>query len=391
VNHPAVLLDPGDEVVADVAAEDGAARARVVRALAWAAVTGPPAVANPLADLLLDRVLDHEGPFAAAAERAGSTAIPAVLTSAAQADLRLLQRLSQSSPQHEAAGPGALGDARAALKQAVTGRADWGEAAADLAAFFARLGAGALNRYRVFRWDSGLHPVPEPDPITLADLVGYESQRGLLAANLEAFVRGRSANNALLYGDRGSGKSATVKALAAAHRLEDLRLVEVARERLADFPALATALRHRPARFLLLVDDLAFEEGEVSYAGLKSLLQGGVEAQPPNVLLYATSNRRHLVREDFADRAAGPNTGAGEIHVSDSFQEKLSLSDRFGLRVLFLAPDEKGYLEVARHIARRRGLPVDGEFDAAARRWCLTHNARSCRTARQFVDARAGS
>ena len=386
-----VLLDPDDPVVAAATSSDERARASLTRALGWASLAGSAAAEDPVADLLIERVLDHEGPFTAAAERGSPEGMSPGLLAAAADDLRSLQRVVEAVA-HPREGRGPAQGPRAALKRSLAGRADWGKGVSELAAYLHRYGGGPLGRARVFRWEGALVPVPSPDPVTVEDLVGYEAERGPLLANLAKFVNGMPANNALLFGDRGAGKSVTVKALAARFPMEHLRLVEVARDRLAEFPHITSSLRDRPARFLLFVDDLSFEEGEVHYAALKTLLEGGVEAQPPNVLLYATSNRRHLVRETKGDRRQ-PNLGddAAEIHVSDSFQEKLSLSDRFGLRVLFVAPDQETYLHICRELARRRGVDVAPErLDAEALMWCRRHNARSCRTARQFVDDLAG-
>jgi len=166
--------------------------------------------------------------------------------------------------------------------------------------------------------------------------------------------------------------------------MDRLRLVEVSRDHLHSFPDIADALAPRPARFLLFVDDLSFEEGEVHYAALKTVLEGGVESQPANLLLYATSNRSHIVRESHADRAGA---GSSEVHISETFQEKMSLSDRFGLRVLFLSPDQPMYLRICTELARRRGISLSRQVvEERALLWCRRHNARSCRTARQFVD-----
>lgn len=381
--HPAVLLDPDDPVFRDANSADDGARARLQRTLAWASARGEPTLADPLADLLLGRVLDHEGPFALAAERAGAEEIDSGLLAAAATDLQMLQRAARRLSL-TLGRPDTKDDPRSEVKRKIASRADWGDAVTVLAAHLHRYGAGVLGRSRVFRWDGSLLPVAAPDPVTLDDLIGYEEERALLSANLDAFVAGRPANNALLYGDRGTGKSSTVKALGAAFPMDTLRLLEITREQLGGFREIADRLRDRPARFLVLLDDLSFEEldeGGTHIAALKSMLEGGAGIQPRNVLLYVTSNRRHLIREDLADRR-----GAGEVHVSDTFQEKLSLSDRFGLRVLYLSPDQGSYLRICRGIAERRGLEVGESFDADALLWCRRHNARSCRTARQFVD-----
>ncbi|MCL6635108.1 MAG: ATP-binding protein [Peptococcaceae bacterium] len=198
------------------------------------------------------------------------------------------------------------------------------------------------------------------------------------------------ANNVLLYGDRGTGKSSTVKALLNHYRDRGLRLVEVAKGDLNGFALIARQLRDRPQRFIIFVDDLSFEESEVAYKELKAVLEGGLESRPANVLIYATSNRRHLVREHFSDRAApaGPD---GEVRGNDTVQEKLSLADRFGITVLFTSPDRALYLDIVRGLAKQRGISLaEGELERRALLWEAWHNGRSGRTARQFVDQISG-
>jgi predicted AAA+ superfamily ATPase len=218
-------------------------------------------------------------------------------------------------------------------------------------------------------------------------LVGYAAEREQVVANTARFVAGLPANNVLLYGDRGTGKSSTVKALLNAYAERGLRLVEVPKEALGEFSRLVRLLRGRRERFLVFIDDLSFEEHETEYKGLKAVLEGSLEARPDNVLLYATSNRRHLVRQRFADRDSEPD----DIHIGDTVEEKLSLSDRFGLRVRFLAPDQGRYLLIVRTLAARRALAIaDEELEKRALRWATRHGGRSARTARQFVDHLTG-
>ena len=216
----------------------------------------------------------------------------------------------------------------------------------DMAAFFHRNGLGLFGRYRAFRWqvDGAGHGrlvgVEAVDPIRLENLIGYDEQRKPLIENIEAFVAGKGANNVLIYGERGTGKSSTVKALLNAYQEKGLRLVEVHPSQLNEYQEILPFLRGRPEKFILFVDDLSFEENETSYKGLKALLEGTVEAAPKNVILIATSNRRHLIREFFDDRKEGIQN-EGEIHGADTVEEKLSLSDRFGLVISFYSPDQE--------------------------------------------------
>ncbi|MBE3551731.1 MAG: ATP-binding protein [Kyrpidia tusciae] len=260
---------------------------------------------------------------------------------------------------------------------------------------FRRMGSGPAARHWVFKWEGpsrGLAPVIEPDPITLGDLVGYERQRKQVLQNTEQFVLGLPANNVLLYGDRGTGKSSLVKALVHEFGARGLRLVEVARRDLGDFPLIVRLLRRRPQKFILFFDDLSFGEGETFYKDLKTLLEGGVERRPNNVLLYATSNRRHLVNERFSDRGWPTRGDEGDdLHLEDTVQEKLSLADRFGLTVSFLSPDQELFLEMVGHMAKRAGLEIEEDsLRRLALQWERRHNGRSGRSARQFVDHLAG-
>jgi uncharacterized protein len=209
--------------------------------------------------------------------------------------------------------------------------------------------------------------------------------RGPLLRNTERFLAGLPAHHVLLYGPPGTGKSSTVKAVLNEYADRGLRLVEVAKEDLGALPRVLENLRGRGPRFVLFVDDLSFEEHEVEYKSLKALLEGSVEEPPENVRVYATSNRRNLIRERFSDRDEG---GANDdVHARDTMQEKLSLSARFGLRVTFPAPDQQRYLEIITGLARRRGIKIpDEQLEEQAMLWDRWHAGRSGRTARQFVD-----
>jgi uncharacterized protein len=243
--------------------------------------------------------------------------------------------------------------------------------------------------HSAFRWSgAGLVPVVEPDPVQLSDLIGYERERELLIDNTEILVAGQRANNVLLYGPRGTGKSTTIKALVNGYKERGLRLVQVERPDLGRFPDIVGELRGRPERFIVFLDDLAFELGENEYAHLKGLLEGGLETRPNNVAVYATSNRRHLVDERFGDRNAADDV----VHVTDTHQHKLSLADRFGIRIMLPAADQPRYLAIVEGLARRRGLSLpDDELAREALRWSTAHNGFSPRTAQQLVDHLAGT
>jgi len=312
------------------------------------------------------------------------------------------------------------------IKELLLKSDQWPDCAEELAEFHRSCGSGVFSKYRSFVWRRvpaiavaggynipGINPayndnlsliegsckpepgttgsfigVESPDPVRFSDLVSYELEREEVIRNTLHFLDGRPANNILLYGDRGTGKSSTVKALANEFHARGLRIIEVPKSLLSDFPVIIRRLAGRSLKFILFVDDLSFEDNDENYTALKAMLEGGLETKPDNVLIYATSNRKHLVRERFSDRA-GLASGStdDEVRAADTIQEKLSLSDRFGMTVVFSSPDKKTYLEIVEGIVKNRGLEVDREYlHREAMKWELQYNGRSPRTARQFVD-----
>jgi predicted AAA+ superfamily ATPase len=259
---------------------------------------------------------------------------------------------------------------------------DWEACVPLLADHFARHGTGPFGRHWVFQWRGGkLRAVVRPDPVRLEGLISYEREREPLILNTERFLSGLPAHHALLYGPPGTGKSSTVKAVLNAYAADGLRLVEVRKEDLASLANVLEDLRGRGPRFVVFVDDLSFEEHEVEYKALKALLEGSVEDPPDNVKIYATSNRRNLIRESFSDREND------DIHAHDTMQEKLSLAARFGLRLTFPSPNQSRYLEIASGIARDRGLNIPEEtLKQRALLWDRWHAGRSGRTAKQLID-----
>lgn len=249
---------------------------------------------------------------------------------------------------------------------------------------YRRHGAGDLARYRAFRWNGeGLVGVARPAAGDPAELVGLGPQLAELHANTRAFLAGRPAQHVLLYGPRGSGKSTAVRSLLRSHGDDGLRLVELPAERLEALPEVAERLRTGRHRYLLFVDDLSFETGDAAYHPLKSLLEGSLAGRPERVLLAATSNRRHLVRERFSDR---PDPLDDDPHAWDTQHERLALADRFGLLLTFPETSQARYLQIAEALAARAGLAPDGLRERALR-FAARGNGFSGRTARQFVDA----
>jgi predicted AAA+ superfamily ATPase len=276
--------------------------------------------------------------------------------------------------------------ARAELKTKFQQTDNWSSLINPLANYYRQFGTGIFANYLAFRWYGGnLVGIPHPDPIQASSLVGYEYQKELLLQNTEAFLAGYPALNALLYGSRGSGKSSLVKSLLNLYGDRGLRLIDLAQSDLQDLPLITEQLWQVPQKFIIFVDDLSFEEDESNYKALKAILEGSLVAKPPNAIVYATSNRRHLIREFFSDRPRPSD--ADEIHAWDTVQEKISLSDRFGLTLTFTAANQDTYLEIVHHLAKlaRINLPTE-DLEFRALQWATNHSGRSGRTARQFID-----
>ena len=350
---------------------------------------------------LVGRVLDDENAFSIGAERGDVR--PAVLEQARRdlytlgelfaldagillGALEVVPGLSGVWASWRDPGSGENDSLRKALAGKLAAAGDWGGLAETLADHYALHGAGLFGRHRAFRWEGGrLRAVPLPDPVRLSALIGYDREREPLLRNTERLLAGLPSHHALLYGLPGTGKSSTVKAILNEYAARGLRLVELFKEDLKELPRVLEVLRGRSPRFILFVDDLSFEEDEIEYKSLKALLEGSVEEPPTNVRVYATSNRRNLIRERFSDREEGG--ASDEVHGRDTMQEKLSLAARFGLRLTFPSPDQKRYLEIVTGLAADRGLKAHpDELREKALLWDRWHAGRSGRTARQFVD-----
>jgi len=260
----------------------------------------------------------------------------------------------------------------------------WSSLLEELSDFYRKNGWGMFARYKGFTWDgNNLKAVEYLDPIKLSHLINYERQKSIVIKNTLAFLKGYRVNNILLYGSKGTGKSSTVKAILNEYYNQGLRVIEISKDNLHTFPKLIEIIKDVPLKFIIFIDDLTFEDSENNYNQLKAVLEGGLEARPDNVVIYATSNRRHLVKETFSDRMG---FGNDDIHFEDSLQEKLSLADRFGIVVTFSAPNQKEYLEIVDAIAKSRGIEVTEELHQKAIQWEMNYNGKSPRTARQFID-----
>ncbi len=257
-----------------------------------------------------------------------------------------------------------------------------------LTEFYKEYGVGKFGLHKAFRIvhdDSGamIKPIQNIAHVHLDDLVGYEIPKRKLIENTEAFVEGRKANNCLLYGDAGTGKSSSIKAIANAYYGKGLRIIEVYKHQFKDLNDVIAQVKKRNYKFIIYMDDLSFEEFETEYKYLKAVIEGGLEKKPENVLIYATSNRRHLIKETFADKEGRRD----QLHSSDTVQEKLSLVSRFGVTVFFCAPDKRQFQEIVIVLAERYGINMPKEkLLLEANQWELAHGGLSGRTAQQFID-----
>lgn len=254
--------------------------------------------------------------------------------------------------------------------------------------FYKEFGVGKLGLHKAFRVlhkedGAEIIPVTNIAHVKLDDLVGYEAAKKKLTENTEAFINGREANNCLLYGDAGTGKSTSIKAIANQYFDRGLRLIEIYKHQFCDLHDVIAQIKNRNYKFILYMDDLSFEEFETEYKYLKAVIEGGLEKKPENVLIYATSNRRHLIRETFRDKEEIRE----DMHTSDTVQEKLSLYARFGVTIYFGAPDKKEFETIVTSLAAKNQIRMNvKELLLEANKWELQHGGRSGRTAQQFID-----
>lgn len=338
---------------------------------------------------LCTRLLEEcDNVFARAAVRGAEEPLPESIQAAAKMDIRTIQRIALLTPEELLKYmelPGELSrllprwEAKP-LPALLEGKPE--ENMKALAKFHRHNGFGVFVHNHAFQWREGaLRAIRRPDAIRLEQLKRYKEQRRSVLENTEAFLKGLPANNVLLYGDRGTGKSSTVHAILAEYASRGLRMVEISKTNIAEFPHLIEVLADVPMRFILFIDDLSFTRGDDSYAELKAVLEGGLSARPENMLIYATSNRRHLVRETFSDREGD------ELHQSDTMQELMSLADRFGLMVTFTAPGREEYFRILEEMAEDRGLAVSPEeLREKGEQYALERGGRSPRVAKQFLD-----
>lgn len=279
------------------------------------------------------------------------------------------------------------------LSKRLEARKDEKEFFAYVTEFYKDYGVGMFGLNKAFRITDEtpfrFKAINNMDKVTLDDLVGYEIQKKKLIDNTEAFVEGRKANNCLLFGDSGTGKSTSIKAIVNQYYDRGLRMIEIYKHQFKDLSNVIATIKNRNYKFIIYMDDLSFEDFEVEYKFLKAVIEGGVETKPENILIYATSNRRHLIKENWSDRSDVKVQNG--MHQSDTMEEKLSLVNRFGVTINYSKPTQKEYFDIAVELCKRAGVTLsDDEIKAEANKWELSHGGISGRTAQQFANYLAG-
>lgn len=330
---------------------------------------------DDLTDYVLNLVLDDENAYIL---RAGENKLTDSYRAAVEQELDVLQAFSAVTPE----------DIQAFVRSDIplpgfkTRALDFRKIYAERVAHIGERGYGIFAKYHMFCLKDGkIAPVKHPDEQRLSDFSGYELERSRVIDNTKALLAGSPCNNVLLYGDAGSGKSSTVKAIANEFKDKGLRLIEVKKHELFFLPDIMDALAKNPLKFIIFIDDLSFASNDNDFGALKAILEGSVSGRSQNIAIYATSNRRHLVKENFSDREGD------DLHLQDTIQEMTSLSARFGLKVTFSRPDKSLYCSIVCDLAKQRGIDTpENELLQKAEAHALRNGGRSPRTARQFID-----
>ena len=335
-----------------------------------------------------EKILCNDNIFTRAAAAGKADTLPDHLLRAAEHDLMKLEEIASLTAED------ILAESEGDVREILLGMPSWQTGSGvpplehqwcgklqELKQFHQIHGYGVFSEYPAFSWKNGaLVPITSLDPVRLNDLKNYQTQKGQAVENTVSFLKGYPANNVLLYGDRGTGKSSTVHAILNEYAEQGLRMIEISKGDISDLTAIREKIADCPMKFIIFIDDLSFDSRSDVFGELKASLEGSRSGRQNNTLIYATSNRRHLIKENFSDRE-------DDMHRSDTMQEELSLSDRFGLSIYFMNPDKADYLEIAYRIAEDRGLEVGRKtFEESAARWARRLRGRYPRFDRQFVD-----
>lgn len=330
-----------------------------------------------LSEYILKKVLEDENFYIIG--KAQGKNFDSLIAETVENELKVFQKLSRITPEDITADI----DYKGFLPRWKTSEIDFVAEYHERIANIGKYGYGKYSKNRMFIVRNGeTVPVKYPDTQRLDHLYGYQRERKTVIDNTLALLDGKPAQNVLLYGDAGTGKSSSVKAIVNEYANKGLRLIEVTKEQLRDIPKIIDDISHNPLKFIIFIDDLTFTAGEDCFGSLKAMLEGSASARSDNIVIYATSNRRHLVKETFSEREGD------DIHRNDTMQELISLSARFGLRVNFSKPDKKEFVRIAGELAKQKGLEFDEkDFELKAERFAMSSgNGRSPRTAKQFIN-----
>lgn len=334
---------------------------------------------DSLTDFLIEAVAEDENPYIKRISERRE--VPAEIDGAVRRELDFLQKLSQLTSEEAWA---AVGTGEPFSRWSVH-EADFLEIYRERISALHTRGFGIFAKYHAFCFkDGNIVPIKNPDPQKLSQLSGYELEREKVIANTMSLLRDRPAQNVLLYGDAGTGKSSTVKAIVNEYRGSGLRLIELTKAQLGELPAVIEKIASNPLKFIIFIDDISFSADDDNFSALKAVLEGGAAAKTSNTAIYCTSNRRHLVRETFSSRQGD------EVHASDTREEQISLSERFGLKVAFLKPNKDTYLQIVENLAKEYGIEATPDLLTRAEAYALRRSGRSGRAARHFIELEAG-
>lgn len=333
---------------------------------------------DSLTDFLIDIVTEDENPYMK--RIAAMEEVPARIDEAAKNELGFLQQLSRLTSDEAWS---AVSDSRPFAGWS-TSEKDFLQIYRERIAALHTKGFGIFAKYHAFSYRDGrIQPIKNPDPQRLSQLSGYGLEREKIIANTMALLHDKPAPNALLYGDAGTGKSSTVKAIVNEYKDMGLRLIELTKAQLGDLPAVIEKIAGNPLKFIIFIDDISFSADDDNFSMLKAVLEGSSAAKTPNMTIYCTGNRRHLVKESFSDRSGD------DIHASDTREELVSLSERFGLKVAFLKPNKDTYLQIVENLAEQYGIECTPDLLTRAEAYALRRSGRSGRAAKHFIELEA--